>query len=86
MDAHIEQAVIQQRAILAQHWQWTLDRWKLDMNMLDVLPRGDSEEDKYFDQRKSWRSSRSLVHGPQNEPYRFLPLFNGYCVLVRDKR
>lgn len=75
-----------EKAVAELRIGWLFDAWKLEMGMLDILPRGDSEEERYFDQRKSWRSSRSLVYGPQDEPYRFLPMFNGYCLLVRDKR
>ena len=87
MDEAIEKAVKQQKAILALHWQWTLDAWKDSMGMLEYAPREDTEEDKYFGTTggrtlRRWKTPE----GPRSEPYRMLPLFNGYCRLVRDKR
>lgn len=88
MDKAIEKAVIQQKAILALHWQWMLDSWKDSLGMLEYAPTEPTEEDRYFREgevtRKLW--NRKPVHGPRSEPYRMLPLFNGYCRLVRDKR
>lgn len=75
MDERIAQVAVQQRAIGMQRLQWELDRWQYDMGMLEVLPNDDEP---------IARRLRTARQTPER-PYRFLPFFNGYGVLVRDK-
>ena len=86
MDEYIEQVAKQQRAIAQQHFQWMVDGVKDSLGMLEYAPREYTEEDKYFGTTggrtlRRWKTPE----GPRSEPYRVLPLWNGYVRLVRDK-
>ena len=83
MDEAIEKAVTQQRAIAQLHFQWMIDQWKYEMGMLEVLGR--DEESAWEDStRRTLRRKVLNENTTPDRPYRFLPFFNGWGVLVRD--
>jgi hypothetical protein len=78
VDEHIESIALRERTVGMLKLQWELDRWQYDMGMLEVL---DTTEDDLMQRRLR----RDYDSTPPDRPYRFLPFFNGYGVLVRDK-
>ena len=74
MDAHIAKVANQQREVARMTLQWELDRLRLYVGMVEVIPRSEDVPLTRY----------SETTPKESDPARMIPLGNGMCVLVRD--
>lgn len=81
-DPYIAEIAEQQRAVAQMHLGWQLDRLRLEVGQVEVVPRSECPEP----QRRLFRKTRLLLEKENRKGnIRFLPFFDGTGVLIRDR-
>ena len=86
MDVAIEAVVVQEREAARMHLQWTLDAWRLELGMVEVIPNDTDAPIHRTLRHKRGIDGRAIatpVTAPE-PPARFLPTAPGWGVLIRD--
>ena len=85
MDVAIEAVVVQEREAARMYLQWELDRWRLELGMVEVIPNDDAPI--YRTLRHKRDDQGNVIKAPATlpePPARFLPTAPGWGVLIRD--